>query len=720
MSGSFTLVGALFHHDKVTPHVETPIVLEAGLYPDMGDHVTYLEGAAVLTGADGEFSIELLTETDLVYRIRSAALPALFDPIIFSAPADGTTVHFDELTDYVPTAVTPSVLAAALAASASATASAAAAAASAGSVAREVSGGLAGLDAAGFPIRSLPFWRATTAVSSGQILLAPDGSTIASNSARTTRASFDATEQTFWTVVEAKTATLVKVALDNAYPARVTPTKDAPAFGLFFPEAHGTVGAGTDSAAIQGAIDACRAQGGGKVWLSARAAGYTIDAAISHPSRVRVEGLSASGDVVIKAANGLNRSMWRVGATDGTDPNWHWGELSHIFLDGNKANQTRPAAVAISAAATVGYVATITTGAAHNLLVGDFTEISGMTPAAYNGRWRVESVIDATHFTIQHLTNSAGAGSAFGTSRILLNGINVGKGGEASSVNHVYVTGCLNSGIAQGTTGTPMTYRNVSTFSNGDYGYDLWCDRPIVLDSPSGDLNGLGLIRAAGTASAGGTGTDSSLLILNPKAEHHTVPVVTLDDYDGPVTVLGGSIDMETTNTGPVFRRTAASSNSSLFVIGCRINPRASGTVIFQDQTAAARNVTTTSASAETWTFDIARQPRGLHRFTQFRNDLTDAATTVPNLQNGTICKWVIGGTPRTLQVPANRPVGSPNAERLVLDIKNNTAGAIAITWDALFIMPAFTPPAAGKRKTIEFWWDGSNYVQVGNPSPDM
>lgn len=512
----------------------------------------------------------------------------------------------------------------------------------------------------------------------------------------------------------------LKSFLDDAYPNRTASVADAPAFGLYFPEAHGTVGSGTDSAAIQAAITAARAAGGGKVLLT-RAAGYTIDAAVTIPSRVRLEGLSPSGDIKIVAKNGLNTSMFYVGATDGTDPNWHWGEISSLYIDGNKANQTRPAAKTITAATTSGYVATITTSTAHNMVVGDFTEITGVTPAGYNGRWRVESVPTSTTFTIQQLVNGLGAGSVFGTSRVLLNGINVGKGGEASSIHNVYVTGCLNSGIAQGTTGTPMSYRNVSTFSNGDYGYDLWCDRPILLDTPSGDLNGLGLIHAAGTASAGGTGTDSVITVLNIKAEHHTVPAVVLDDFDGPVILIGGNIDMETTNTGPCIQRTSASNTSELFVMGTTMNPRTTGgSVIFLDSSSSARNVGTTASGSDTYTFDIAKSGRGFTRFTQFRNDLTDSATVSPNLQNGTICKWTIGGTPRTVGIPTNRPVGSPNAERLVIDMKNNTAGAVAITWDAIFVMSTWTNPAAGKRKTIEFWWDGTNYIQVGTPSPDM
>src|SRR5581483_6611988 len=42
--------------------------------------------------------------------------------------------------------------------------------------------------------------------------------------------------------------------------------------------------------------------------------------------------------------------------------------------------------------------------------------ISGVTPAGYNGNFTVQSVIDATHFTIIVGTSGLGPGTAFGTS----------------------------------------------------------------------------------------------------------------------------------------------------------------------------------------------------------------------------------------------------------------------------------------------------------------
>jgi len=496
-----------------------------------------------------------------------------------------------------------------------------------------------------------------------------------------------------------------------------TPSTDYRALSTYYPEAHGTVGAGADSAAIQAACDTAFTAGGGIVLLSA-IGGYVIDTPITVRSRVRLLGASSSGAIKIKAINGLNSSMFYLGATDGSDPNWHWGELGYLYLDGNKANQTRPAAVTITAATTSGYVGTIT-AAGHGLAVGDFTEITGVTPAGYNGRWRVESVTSSSVYTITHLSNALGAGSVFGTSRELCNIVNVGKGGETSIIHNIYTDSATNSSFIQGTIGTPMRYENCSAFNAGDYGFDIWNDRPVQMDTPSGDSNGLGLIHLAGTASAGGTGTDSACVINNIKAEKHTVPVLLLDDYDGSVVMNGGSIDMDATNTGAAIRRTSASANSSLHANGVRINPRVSGTVIFKDDASSGYNVTSTASGAETWSFFIYRQPFSAVRFAQRRNDLTDGATVTPNLQNGTYCKLVAGGS-RTIAAPTNPPLGSPNAMLVIFDITNNTAGAITTTWNSAFKMASWVDPAAAKRRTLAFWWDGSNYVQVGTVSPDL
>lgn len=63
-------------------------------------------------------------------------------------------------------------------------------------------------------------WQATTSYVSGQTVQAPDGSLIKSTTARTSRSTFDATEQTFWTPVSTTSGTLEQVALAGTYVAK--------------------------------------------------------------------------------------------------------------------------------------------------------------------------------------------------------------------------------------------------------------------------------------------------------------------------------------------------------------------------------------------------------------------------------------------------------------------------------------------------------------------
>lgn len=193
MSGTFTLNGTFKLPDRVTPIVGAEFTIFASPYPDTTDHVVYAGGLTVVTDANGQFSQVLTTEPTLFYSIYSPDGLVDPNPFTFAAPTAGTTLWVDGLTAFDPSTVTSTIASAAAA-------SAAAAAASAASIVREAANGVAGLDANGLPIRSVPLWRASTAFASGQTVLAPDGTLISSNSARTSRASFDATEQTFWTV----------------------------------------------------------------------------------------------------------------------------------------------------------------------------------------------------------------------------------------------------------------------------------------------------------------------------------------------------------------------------------------------------------------------------------------------------------------------------------------------------------------------------------------
>lgn len=231
MAGTFTLTGRFKRNDGVTPYVNSTIRIDAAPFPDITDNTVYSSSFNIITDGNGSFSITLVTETSLYYRLSSSE--NLFDPnpFTFAAPTAGTTLDVSDLTVFDPSTITPTIAAAAAA-------SAAAAIAAAASVA-------------------VSTWQANTAVVTNQIVKAPspDGSEISSNSSRTTRPSFDATEQTFWTPVVTKAAAMSKVALDKAYNGVSNQS-----INVKHPT-YGATGNGTtdDTAAIAAAVTAAKA-----------------------------------------------------------------------------------------------------------------------------------------------------------------------------------------------------------------------------------------------------------------------------------------------------------------------------------------------------------------------------------------------------------------------------------------------------------------------------
>lgn len=476
-------------------------------------------------------------------------------------------------------------------------------------------------------------------------------------------------------------------------------------------------------AAFQAASDKAKTNGG-TVFVPPQGI-YLIEAAFNLWSRVRLVGGSAAPNgCVLMAAPGITGSVLKLGATDGTDPNWHWGAVENIAIDGNRAFQTAQPTVAVTAAVnSSSVIATFTTAAAHGFALGDSIEFAGFTPAGYNGRYFVNSVISTTQFTVNLMTGTA-AGTVMGTARRVLQGISLPQAGETSHIENVVVQSCFNDGIHQGPIGTPMVYKSVSVMANLDAGINLWTDRPVTLYDPSGDTNGQCLIRINGKSLQSGGNNVGSITIIGPKAENAVSPFLIIDDYGHSINILGGSVVMGTGNTAPVIQRTAQSSgNAPLNVIGLVAAPIWAGSGnIFQDLSVGASSVNGNS-SASSYTFFLTNlNPVGIKRLAGKRVTLTDAATVAINAGNGNFmtlnCLAGIGAT-RTIGVPVV-PVGAPNAERLTLYISNSTGGAMTTSWHAAYkLAGAWVDPANGFARMVEFIWNGTNMVEIARSQAD-
>jgi hypothetical protein len=74
-------------------------------------------------------------------------------------------------------------------------------------------------------------------------------------------------------------------------------------------------------------------------------------------------------------------------------------------------------------------------------------------------------------------------------------------------------------------------------------------------------------------------------------------------------------------------------------------------------------------------------------------------------------------GVAFTIEAPLN---GVP-AQRILVVVKNSSGGALgAITWNAVFKKTAFTNPANGFSRSIEFVWDGTNWIQTALSGVDV
>ena len=98
---------------------------------------------------------------------------------------------------------------------------------------------------------------------------------------------------------------------------------------------------------------------------------------------------------------------------------------------------------------------------------------------------------------------------------------------------------------------------------------------------------------------------------------------------------------------------------------------------------------------------------------------LTYSASITPDASLGNNQAIVAtNGTAFTINAPTSPILG----QTLTLDIKNSSGGAMgAITWNAAFLLAgAFVNPANGKRRTISFYYDNTNWVETNRAAADI
>lgn len=97
----------------------------------------------------------------------------------------------------------------------------------------------------------------------------------------------------------------------------------------------------------------------------------------------------------------------------------------------------------------------------------------------------------------------------------------------------------------------------------------------------------------------------------------------------------------------------------------------------------------------------------------------TYSASITPDVDFGDVHTIVATNTTAyTINAPSNPRAGM----RVTFDIKNSSSGTMGtITWDTVFLLAgAFTNPADTKRRTISFYYDGTNWIEYGRAAADI
>lgn len=140
-------------------------------------------------------------------------------------------------------------------------------------------------------------------------------------------------------------------------------------------------------------------------------------------------------------------------------------------------------------------------------------------------------------------------------------------------------------------------------------------------------------------------------------------------------------------------------------------NSAGAGDDVYLDSNAGDLVLSTTFGSALTASKTTGRVKISLG-LCQNRRSYADTATVTIDAALGNLHNiGVTTATAFTIAAPANPADG----QRITIKIANSSGGAMGvITWNAVFKMAAWTNPAAGFERAIDFWYDGLNWRQCG------
>jgi hypothetical protein len=98
--------------------------------------------------------------------------------------------------------------------------------------------------------------------------------------------------------------------------------------------------------------------------------------------------------------------------------------------------------------------------------------------------------------------------------------------------------------------------------------------------------------------------------------------------------------------------------------------------------------------------------------------NLTDATNVFTDCSTGDYFKLTATLASRTIAIPANPVTG----QTIHYDIFNNTGGVTSTFWSAVFKLASgfWVDPNTGKRRIVEFVYDGTNWIEQNRTSGDV
>jgi lysophospholipase L1-like esterase len=96
----------------------------------------------------------------------------------------------------------------------------------------------------------------------------------------------------------------------------------------------------------------------------------------------------------------------------------------------------------------------------------------------------------------------------------------------------------------------------------------------------------------------------------------------------------------------------------------------------------------------------------------------TNGGTVTPSAPIANAFVYTAGAGVASFTVAA--PLSPVTGQRISVRIKNASGGATAVTWNAAFKMATWTNPATGQSRSIDFVYDGTNWVEVGRTPADV